>query len=44
MYSFYSVYKHEQSIYTFHQNELNINQWYEKFNTKSNADNAIGVT
>ena len=31
-------------MYTFHQNDLTNNQWYEKFNTWSDVANTIGVT
>ena len=44
MYPFYSVYKQECTLYTFHQNDLTNNQWYEKFNTRSVIDNDITVT
>ena len=44
MYPFTSVYKHELTIYTFHQNDLTIDQRYKKFNTRSDVANAIGVT
>ena len=44
IYKFASLYKHEQTIHTFHQNKLTNDQWYEKFDTKYDVINAIGVT
>ena len=44
MYPLASVYNHERTLYTFHQNDLTNNQWYEKFNTRSDVVNTIGVT
>ena len=44
MYPFASVYEHERTLYTFQQNDLINDQWYEKFNTWLDVSNAIGVT
>ena len=44
IYIFASVYKQEQILYTFHQNDITNNQWYENFDTKYDIANAIGVT
>ena len=44
MYPFASVYEKERTLYTFQQNDLTNNQWYEKFNTRSDVTNFIGVT
>ena len=44
MYPFYSLYKQERTLYTFHHNYLTNYQWYEKFNTWSDFDNATRVT
>ena len=38
------MYEQEVTPYTFHQNYLTNDQWYEKFNTNSDVANAIGVT
>ena len=38
------MYKQEQTLYTFHHNELTNYQLYEKFNTKYDSDNTIVVT
>ena len=44
MYPFASVYEQERELYTFHQNDLTNDQWYEKFNTRSDVAKSIGVT
>ena len=44
MYPFDSVYEQERTMYTFHQNDLTNDQWYEKFNKRSDVANTIGVT
>ena len=44
MYPFASVYEQEQTMYNFHQNDLTNDQWYKKFNTRSDVANTIGVT
>ena len=38
------MYEQEQTLYTFHQNDIRRNQWYKNLNTWSNIENAIGVT
>ena len=38
-----SVYEQEQTLYTFHQNDLTNDQWHENFNTWSDVVNATGV-
>ena len=43
MYPFSSVCKQGGEMYTFHQNYLTNNQWYEKFNTNSDVSNSVGV-
>ena len=43
-YPFVSVYKQEQTLYTFHHNKLTNEHLYEKFTTNYDAANAIGVT
>ena len=43
-YHFTIVHKQELSFYDFQQNTLTSNQWYERFNTKVDFGNAIGVT
>ena len=43
-YPFAIVYKQELSLYGFHQNVLTNDHWYEKFNTKVDVGDAIGVT
>ena len=44
MYPFFSVYKQEQTLYTFHHNKLTNDHLYEKFTTNYDAANTIGVT
>ena len=44
MYPFYSVYEQEETMYTFHNNKLTNDKWYNKFNTKSDVSKNIGVT
>jgi len=43
-YPFATVYDQEMGLYTFHQETMNNAQWYERFNTKVDVANAIGVT
>ena len=43
-YPFAIVYKQELSLYSFHQNTMTNDQWYEQFNTKVDFGTAIGVT
>ena len=43
-YTFATVYEQECSIYSFIQNTLSNEQWYERFNIKLDAGSAIGVT
>ena len=43
-YPFAIVYEQELSLYGFHQNALTNDQRYEKFNTKFDVGDAIGVT
>ena len=43
-YPFTIVYKHELSLYGFHQNTMTNNQWYERFNTNVDVGTSIGVT
>ena len=43
-YPFAIVYEQDLSLYGFHQNVLTNDQWYEKFNTKFDVGDAIGVT
>ena len=43
-YPFEIVYEQELSLYGFHKNVLTNDQWYEKFNTKFDVGDAIGVT
>ena len=43
-YPFAIVYEHELSLYGFCQTFLTNDQWYEKFNTKVDVGDAIGVT
>ena len=43
MYPFYSVYEHEQTLYTFHHNDLTNYQWYEKCSKWSDITNSIRV-
>ena len=44
MYLFDSVYEQKRTLYTFHQNDLINDQWYDKFNKRSDVANAIRVT
>ena len=44
MYPFASVYEQERKLYTFHQNDLTNDQWYEKFITRSDVAKSIGLT
>ena len=41
---FASVYEQERTMYTFHHNYLTNDQWYKKFNTRSDSANDTGVT
>ena len=43
-YPFAIVYEQDLSLYGFHQNVLTNDQWHEKFNTKVDVGDAIGVT
>ena len=43
-YPFATVYEQELAFYTFRQETLSNPQWYERFNTKIDVANAIGVT
>ena len=43
-YPFATVYNQELSFYAFRQGNLSNPQWYERFNTKVDAGEAIGVT
>jgi hypothetical protein len=43
-YQFATVYDQELSFYSFKQETLLNPQWYERFNTKVDASEAIGVT
>jgi hypothetical protein len=43
-YPFDTVYDHELSFYSFKQETLLNPQWYERFNTKVDVSEAIGVT
>jgi len=43
-YPFATVYEQEAAMYAFAQNNLTNEQWYERFNTKIDVSNAIGVT
>jgi hypothetical protein len=43
-YPFATVYDQEISFYLFRQNTLSNIQWYERFNTKVDVDDDIGVT
>ena len=38
------MYEQEQTLYTFHHNDLTNNQWCKKFNTRSDVANSTGVT
>ena len=41
---FATVYEQECALYSFNQNTLSNEQWYERFNTKIDVGNAIGAT
>ena len=43
-YPFATVYEQECALYSFGQNQLTNEQWYERFNTKIDVGTAIGVT
>ena len=43
-YPFATVYEQESALYSFNQNILTNEQWYERFNTKIDVGTAIGVT
>jgi hypothetical protein len=43
-YPYATVYDQECALYTFAQNTLTNEQWYEQFNTKIDVGSAIGVT
>ena len=43
-YPFATVYDQEVALYSFRQERLSNAQWYERFNTKVDVANAIGVT
>jgi hypothetical protein len=43
-YPFTTVYDQELSFYSFRQETLSNPQWYERFNTKVDVGDAIGVT
>ena len=43
-YPFATVYDQELALYNFRQESLSNPQWYERFNTKVDVANAIGVT
>jgi hypothetical protein len=43
-YPFATVYDQELSFYQFRQDNMNNPQWYERFNTKVDVGDAIGVT
>jgi hypothetical protein len=43
-YPFATVYEQELSFYSFRQDNMNNPQWYERFNTKVDVGDAIGVT
>ena len=43
-YPFATVYNQELSFYSFRQEQMNNPQWYERFNTKVDVGDAIGVT
>ena len=42
-YPFAILYKQELFLYVFHQNTFTNDQWYEKFNTKVDGGNVIGL-
>jgi hypothetical protein len=43
-YPFATVYEQECTLYSFNQNTLSNEQWYERFNTRIDVGTAIGVT
>jgi hypothetical protein len=43
-YPYATVYEQESTLYSFSQNTLSNEQWYERFNTRINVGTAIGVT
>jgi hypothetical protein len=43
-YPFATVYEQESSFYSFRQEQMTNPQWYERFNTKVDVGEAIGVT
>jgi len=43
-YPFATVYEQECTLYSFSQNTLSNEQWYERFNTRIDVGTAIGVT
>ena len=43
-YPFATVYDQELAFYSFRQETLSNPQWYERFNTRVDVGNAIGVT
>ena len=43
-YPFATVYEQEVAFYSYHQQNLTNNQWYERFNTNVDIRSAIGVT
>jgi hypothetical protein len=43
-YPYATVYKQECTLYSFNQNTLSNEQWYERFNTRIDVETAIGVT
>ena len=44
MYQFSSMCEQERKLYNFHQNDITNNQWYKKFNTRSDVANSTRVT
>ena len=43
MYPFDSVYEQEWKMYSYQQNNFTNNKWYEKFNTRPDANRTIRV-
>ena len=43
-YPYMTVYDQERQLFSFHQNNLSNDQYYEKFNTKCDVAKAVGVT
>jgi hypothetical protein len=43
-YPYATVYEQESTLYSFSQNTLSNEQWYERFNTRIDVGTAIGVT